>query len=111
MALILCPDCEREISEHALKCLDCGAPIASAEDLGPVRTIQETGKMLKLHTVGSTLMLIGGVIWLALQMYQFSQLGYQVQQYNFLESYPVAVIACGFLWVLYTRFAVWWHHR
>jgi hypothetical protein len=29
MAVIACPDCEKDVSEHAEKCLNCGAPIAS----------------------------------------------------------------------------------
>lgn len=32
MALINCPDCEREVSERAPVCVHCGAPIGGVDD-------------------------------------------------------------------------------
>ena len=31
MALITCPDCNKDVSDRAEKCLNCGAPIANAQ--------------------------------------------------------------------------------
>lgn len=38
MALINCPDCNREISDKAPTCPGCGAPISAAADIGTKAT-------------------------------------------------------------------------
>ena len=37
MALIICPDCGKKVSDKAATCPDCGCPIASLNPSGPVR--------------------------------------------------------------------------
>ena len=51
MALMNCPVCNKAVSPRALSCLGCGAPIATA-------------KRLKLHALGSMIILIAGTVWL-----------------------------------------------
>jgi len=51
MALMNCLVCKKAVSSRSLHCLDCGAPIATA-------------KRLRLHALGSMIILIAGSVWL-----------------------------------------------
>ena len=55
MALMNCPECDREVSTNAASCPGCGTPIAGAIESraagAPLTTIQETSKKLKKQTL------------------------------------------------------------
>ncbi|MCA9367214.1 zinc ribbon domain-containing protein [Candidatus Kaiserbacteria bacterium] len=56
MALIICSECGKEISEKATTCPRCGNPInnlVTVENLQPVTTIEQTSKKWKKVTVFS----------------------------------------------------------
>jgi hypothetical protein len=60
VALIKCPECEREVSGKALTCLGCGAPIASGSP-APATHVVITRPGRKWEAVGFVLVL-GGVM-------------------------------------------------
>ena len=63
MALILCPECDKEISDKAASCPGCGAPISSDDNaaLGNQHTsVTRTGA--KWEGIGF-LLIVGGMIY------------------------------------------------
>lgn len=53
MALIQCPECKKEISDHAKKCPHCGYPI------------KKTSRNLAIFIFCSILIISGAIVWLA----------------------------------------------
>lgn len=106
MALIICPDCSREVSDRAPACPGCGAPIATSRDVDsvgtPLTTTQLTSKRLKAHALFGILLALAGA----------------VLAWNFSEDWPPwtaaipgFMVMIGFFWWLTARIMTWWHHR
>ena len=56
MSLIECPDCKKQISDHAPTCPNCGRPMSAPT----IQTIEATGKIWKgIQLIGALLMCIG----------------------------------------------------
>lgn len=108
MALINCPECNREISSSAATCPGCGTPIAAAADTlatgTQTTTIQETAKKFKLHLLGAWALFIGGWIWI------FKAVGAAKDGIE-PPGYVGLPVVIGFLWWVVTKFRIWWHHR
>jgi DNA-directed RNA polymerase subunit RPC12/RpoP len=54
MALIRCPECDKEISDMATACPNCGAPISAGKKKGNkvrVDSVQYTSKVIKIQEV------------------------------------------------------------
>ncbi|ALP53990.1 hypothetical protein Tel_13060 [Candidatus Tenderia electrophaga] len=106
MALIDCPECGKKVSDAATSCPNCGIGIASARETQaagtPLTTIQETGKRLKLHTIGAVLLLLVGAIWF------FSQ-PTGIEQHA--SPWPPLLMFLGLTWYLVTKLRIWWHHK
>ena len=69
MPLINCSDCKKEISCRASTCPGCGAPIITSNAAADTvveqsSTFQEPSERLKLHALGSIIMLIVGIVWI-----------------------------------------------
>lgn len=108
MALISCPECSKEVSDSAPSCPSCGVAIASKTESkaagASLTTVQETSKKLKLHTLGSVLAIVVGVVWLMGQM--------NLEQGSSEPgSVPILLIVGGLGWYFVTRFRTWWHHK
>ena len=110
MALIQCPDCSNTISDTASACPHCGAPLARAASeraaIGvPLNTIQETSKRLKAQVVASTLIGAAGLIWIlaAMKMSEWD---------TFLRMARGGIVlwCIGLIWLIVTKFRIWWHH-
>jgi len=107
MALINCPECNKEISDKAPACPGCGSPIAAAKEsagsgVPQLQTIQETSKQLKTQMVMSLLLFGAGVVfWLSVEKTPGGNEGMA----------PMAVTAAGIAWYLATRYRIWWHHK
>ncbi len=54
MALIRCPECNREISDRAGSCPECAYPLAAT-------TIEQTGKRWKQIQFGATALMVMGI--------------------------------------------------
>ena len=108
MALIACPECSQRVSDMAAACPHCGVGIASARETkaagAPLTTIQETSKRLKLHTIGSAILLIVGLLMLLSQPATTEQGGQP-------SLWPGLMVFVGLVWYVVTRFRIWWHHK
>lgn len=108
MAMIKCGECNNEVSDKAVSCPKCGAPIASAQETraagAPLTTTQETSKKLKLQIVVASLMFWIGFIWVGVQIGSPSYAGEQ-------SKIGVILLAVGLTWYIFTRFRIWWHHK
>ena len=71
MAIVPCPECQRDISDRAAACPHCGNPIAAIPsaarvsvqtDDGDVVTTQATGKAPKVVQLVGFLLAVGGVV-------------------------------------------------
>lgn len=97
MALIKCPECGKEISSSAEKCIGCGYPItAPAQQRGSsVQTIQQTSKDLKLWVlISAGVILVGMIIlWGA---------GEPIGGYLMLG---------GIILLVSTKMKIWWEHE
>ena len=108
MTLINCPECNKQVSDSAPSCPNCGVPIASAREIRSVgaslTTIQATSKKLKLHILLSVILLIVGIIWLMV-------VSYGIEQGVESGIIPALMIFVGLVWFIVTRFRIWWHHK
>lgn len=109
MALIQCSECNNTVSNKAVACPHCGAPVARAATeyaaIGTrVSTVQETSKRLKLNILFSALFWWTGFIWLMVEL-------------NSVEGPSRSIAIAGLLlfvggvWYLITKFRIWWHHK
>ena len=108
MALIQCPDCDKQVSTSAQSCPGCGAPIASARESqaagAQLTTTQLTSKKLKMHTAISVLAVIIGAVWMMVQVEAMKQGGEA-------SATPTLLLVFGFIWFIVTRIRIWWHHK
>jgi len=109
MALINCPECQREVSSKANSCPHCGNPIASFGETQaagtPITTVQETGKKFKLQIAISLLLTMSGCLGLIIKSPEVdptAESSYQIFPWMF---------SLGILWYLVTKIRVWWHHK
>ncbi|NUN94545.1 MAG: zinc-ribbon domain-containing protein [Candidatus Omnitrophica bacterium] len=98
MALVSCPECQREVSNVATACPHCGYPL----DLKPeVTPIELTGKKWKLFQAWGC-----GLICLALIV------GIPMAASGESAGEGLAILGTllGFLFFLVGRLGGWWHH-
>jgi len=101
MALITCPDCQKQISDQAPTCPHCGRPMQAVEKAEKVQTIEATGKRYKgMQLVGGLLISLGVVSCV-----------YQVYDPMPSSTMPVIFIVVGVLVMVFGRFGAWWHHE
>lgn len=110
MALINCPDCNKEISSNAPSCPNCGAPISSdRESTGSgvqhLTTTQETSKKFKLQSIISVMLIVIGICWL------ITVGGADTAPEPGSLTVPGWMLTIGLLWYLVNRFRIWWHHK
>ena len=105
MALINCPDCNKEVSTSAVSCPNCGAPVDAAQETKaagtPLTTTQSTSKKFKGQQVIATLMFIVGAIWI------FAALG---QEPPSEAGLPLVITLVGMIWYIVIRIRTWGHH-
>jgi len=105
MALISCPDCNKQVSESAPTCPQCGAPIAGASEAKGAGTVltttQDTSKRLKVHIIFSSIFFWVGLIW------SFIAVGAD-KSYQLMAGW-LSIFGLG--WYIVTRFRIWWHHK
>ena len=90
MALIKCPDCQKEHSDSARACPNCGRPAAHA-----VTLIEATGKRYKgMQAAGIVGVLIGVIAAVAGG-----------------GGWAALVMFLSFVLYAVGRYKAWWHHR
>ena len=104
MALIECSECGRQVSDRAVSCPGCGAPIAGKAAGAPVQTIEKTAKKLK----GQEL-LAGMVFWIG-GIALIVNLIYAAEANSSVSPILVVVTALGLVWYMVVKLRIWWHH-
>ncbi|MCP4649641.1 MAG: hypothetical protein GY853_06120 [PVC group bacterium] len=117
MALINCPDCNKQISDKIANCIQCGCPIPTAKSKSTPttekeQTIQQTSKKLKMRMLIAVLLMIGGC---AGSMGSVSLMGNSNGELNMGIAYfsticSIAFVTGAVLWIV-VKFKVWWHHK
>ncbi len=94
MALITCPDCQRQMSSSAKECPNCGKPNTLSNS-----TIEKTSKSIKM------LLLIGWVVLIA---------SFIIYGFSNRDTAPCNAALCAFLLSILYLAAIyvrrWWHH-
>jgi hypothetical protein len=128
MALVRCPECGANISQHAASCPHCGYPISdpiappqdSLESLAAAnrlsyaaaprrvtrprtQTIEATGKVWKAQILLASLMAVGGIIAAMVG----DNAGKQGEAAGLLGRLAVVF---GILWFIFARIGAWWNH-
>lgn len=107
MALIKCPDCDKQVSTSAAACPNCGAPVKAARETkaagAPLTTTQLTSKKFKGQQVVAVLMIIVGAVWLSVY------LGANANQGNG-AGWAILTLLVGMIWYIVIRIRTWWHH-
>ena len=100
MALIVCPECKREVSSTARQCVHCGYPLAS--QVRPVE-IEQTAKRFKRdQLIGLGIFILGAASII---------IGYRLR----LQLTPVfytgiTLMVVGIGCALMASIRAWWHH-
>ena len=105
MGLIKCSECGREVSDKAVACPSCGAPIANAPVGTPIQTIQETSKRLKAQYAIAVVIFFVGLIWLVFNIV------YVTQTNQSMSPIPIILTMLGAIWAIVTKIRIWWHHK
>ncbi len=107
MALIVCSECGRAISNKAVACIGCGAPLASSSqiDLIPRNAPLKPPslKHLRRHLLGGSLTLMAG-LGMALA-------ADAVPGGNFAKLAAALVLIAGLSWTLVTLVRLWAFQR
>lgn len=92
MALINCPECNKEVSDLAKTCPNCGIGISDGK-----LTIQQTSKRLKLQMVFSFFLMI------PLPVILIFFIGTD-------KTFPIISVILGIVWSIVTSIRMWWNH-
>lgn len=102
MALINCSECNAQISDKAVACIKCGAPIAQPNQPAPttpapavVVTTQQTSKKFKFGQVIGALLIFLGVVSCA-------------DGHTDEATMPLLIV--GVVVYLVSIIAAWWNH-
>lgn len=103
MALITCPDCQKQISDQAPTCPNCGRPIAATHaNEKKVQTIEATGKYWKgMQLFGGMSICIG--IISCVRLFSYPETASPIV--------PVAFLILGVLLLIFGKFGAWWEHE
>jgi hypothetical protein len=109
MALINCPECERQVSNAAPFCPGCGVRVADdIESVGSgvqqLTTTQATSKRFKAQKLFATLLFWGGLFEVLLASAVDTRSSYT----GALSSLAMVV---GVIWYLVVKLRIWWHHE
>ena len=102
MALISCPDCNRQVSDSAPSCPHCGRPVMSSISsmaVGVERPIELTAKRFKMISVLSVSAIAFGAI-----------IAFGSSTTNGTNT-GAAILALGLACYVINRMRIWWHHK
>ncbi len=100
MALIVCPECGKQVSDQAASCPSCGHPLRGRPG-GKATLIEQTAKpWKKVQAAGVVIMLLAPLSMLVI--------AYTSSADVFLAVVPLLVL--GVVVHLVGRFGAWWHH-
>jgi len=106
MALITCPECSKQVSEHTVSCPNCGYAIGSAsEDKAagvPLAAIKQKSKKLQFQYTLSILLLIAGGVWIFVLVSSEEAVGKQDL------IIPVLMTVVGLVWAIVIKIRGLW---
>lgn len=98
MALIKCPDCNKEVSDAAPSCIHCGRPLKASPANGlpseNVVPIEQTGKNFKIAQLLGGLMIFLGLVSI----------------FSGSSEVAVGLWVIGLCLALYGSIGGWWYH-
>lgn len=107
MAITKCPECGKDVSDQAEKCIHCGFPLTvkKGKKKGKdVTTIEFTKKKYKLQLFFCvTLIAIGIII-------EIASTEAIAQPQSFVNNFGTVFILAGLIWYVILRIIIWWHH-
>jgi DNA-directed RNA polymerase subunit RPC12/RpoP len=95
MALIKCPECSTEVSDKAEKCPKCAYPILGQS----IQTIEQTSKIYKKQIIYGWIVFFVGIV---IFMFSQSLSG---------KNWGAFIALMGFIWFLFAKVSIWWHHK
>lgn len=108
MALIACPECNKQVSDSAPSCPNCGVAIASAYEAkasgSRLTTTQVTSKKLKLQSLISLVLIVIGI-------FGIFAVTSNTSDFEPPAVWPSFFLTIGFIWYIFTRLRIWWHHK
>lgn len=106
MALINCPECNKQISDRAVTCPSCGCPVAAQPTEtaygSKVQTIEATGKKWKSLELVAAMALIISVVGVITSAHYESGLA---TMFFFLLFFA------GLGILIFAKVGAWWHHQ
>lgn len=108
MALIKCSECNNEVSDKAISCPKCGAPIENNERIAVgeiLNTIQETSKKFKLQSLISYLIITIGIIGLIMTNDTNNN------HDSFSSYFAITIFIIGVILYIVNQIRIWWHHK
>jgi uncharacterized membrane protein YvbJ len=106
MSLIQCPECRKDVSNRADKCIHCGYPLTTGTIVAQpasVQTIELTAKKWKVQQLVAAGLMVVGVIVLVL--------GLGVYSNDAVTVLGAVLLAVGLIWSVIVRGLIWWHHE
>lgn len=101
MAIIKCPECKKEISDQAEKCIGCGYPINKVEN---------SNKMyVENNKIGKDMIIGGGVLFILFGIMAFSL--YKWNQNSPLIITLASISFGGFILYIVGRIKNWYHSK
>lgn len=104
MALIKCPDCERQVSDQAPACPSCGRPMASSMVIGTEKPIELTSKRFKKISLVAAGLVLCGVVMVVEGR---SPTG----ERNPMAGFGGLLVIAGVVTYVVNRVRIWWHHK
>jgi hypothetical protein len=101
MALNICKECGREVSDKARACPQCAA-LLKVDAPGVVTELQS--KRMKTHDLAAALMMLSGLVM------AFGQISIGAQPSVALVGIGLPLFLVGSVYWFVTRFRSWWHH-
>jgi len=106
MALIICPECSKQISDDTVSCPNCGYAIGSAsEDKAagvPLAAIKQKSRNLQFQYIISILLLIAGGVWIFVLVSSEEAVGKQEL------ITPVLMTVVGLIWAIVIKIRGMW---
>ena len=103
MSLIKCPDCEKQISDSATSCPNCGRP--NKQQKNETQTIELTNKSLKMQSALAMLVIFIGFIAIAIGI-----TGEGKAPDQFAKNIGIILTIVGFIWLFVVKAQTWWKH-
>lgn len=104
MALMNCPECNKQVSSTAATCPNCGAPIAQAHTRA---TIQKTSKRLKLQSALASTALVITISWFVIALMVVPA----DAESKAAIALPLFLSLLSGLWAILVKTKIWWHHE